>query len=178
MLGRFIGLAHAVARLHGVRPRDLLKAESLADQRRFFEEALSPLFDRPVVRWATDNRLSLYGLGIPPAQYEALAGGRSMGAVLRERIERLACSFSLTDNYFTWQAFGRGYGRGEAPLPPYLRREQFDLVRARVERVEVRLTSITDHLASLPASSRDRYVLLDAQDWMDDADLGSGDSDP
>ena len=171
VLGRFIGLAHAVARLHGVRPRDLLKAESLADQRRFFEEALSPLFDRPVVRWATERRLSLYGLGIPPAQYEALAGGRSMGAVLRERIERLACSFSLTDNYFTWQAFGRGYGRGEAPLPPYLRREQFDIVRARVERVEVRLTSITEHLTSLPASSRDRYVLLDAQDWMTDAQL-------
>ena len=173
VLGRFIGLAHAVARLHGVRPRDLLKAESLADQRRFFEEALSPLFDRPVVRWATERRLSLYGLGIPPAQYEALAGGRSMGAVLRERIERLACSFSLTDNYFTWQAFGRGYGRGEAPLPPYLRREQFDIVRARVERVEVRLTSITDHLASLPASSRDRYVLLDAQDWITDLQLNA-----
>ena len=173
VLGRFIGLAHVVARLHGVRPRDLLKAESLADQRRFFEEALSPLFDRPVVRWATDSRLSLYGLGIPPAQYEALAGGRSMGAVLRERVERLACGFSLTDNYFTWQAFGRGYGRGEAPLPPYLRREQFDIVRARVERVEVRLTSITDHLASLPASSRDRYVLLDAQDWMTDLQLNA-----
>ena len=173
VLGRFIGLAHVVARLHGVRPRDLLKAESLADQRRFFEEALSPLFDRPVVRWATDNRLSLYGLGIPPAQYEALAGGRSMGAVLRERVERLVCGFSLTDNYFTWQAFGRGYGRGEAPLPPYLRREQFDIVRARVERVEVRLTSITDHLASLPASSRDRYVLLDAQDWMTDLQLNA-----
>jgi S-adenosylmethionine-diacylglycerol 3-amino-3-carboxypropyl transferase len=173
VLGRFIGLAHAVARLHGVRPRDLLKAESLADQRRFFEEALSPLFDKPVVRWATERRLSLYGLGIPPAQYEALAGGRSMGAVLRERIERLACSFSLTDNYFTWQAFGRGYGRGEAPLPPYLRREQFDIVRARVERVEVRLTSITEHLTSLPASSRDRYVLLDAQDWMTDLQLNA-----
>ena len=96
-----------------------------------------------------------------------------MGAVLRERVERLACGFSLTDNYFTWQAFGRGYGRGEAPLPPYLRREQFDIVRARVERVEVRLTSITDHLASLPASSRDRYVLLDAQDWMTDLQLNA-----
>ena len=156
VLGRFIGLAHVVARLHGVKPREILTAQTLDEQRRFFETALAPLFDKPVVRWATDSRLSLYGLGIPPAQYEALAGGRSMGAVLRERIERLACSFSLTDNYFTWQAFGRGYGRGEAPLPPYLRREQFDIVRARVERVEVRLTSITEHLTSLPASSRDR----------------------
>jgi len=173
VLGRFIGLAHAVAHLHGVRPRDLLKAESLAEQRRFFEEALSPLFDKPMVRWATDSRLSLYGLGIPPAQYEALAGGRSMGAVLRERVERLACGFSLQDNYFTWQAFGRGYGRDEAPLPPYLRREQFELVRARVDRVDVRLTSITDHLAASPASSCDRYVLLDAQDWMTDLQLNA-----
>ena len=70
-------------------------------------------------------------------------------------------------------AFAKRYGRGEAPLPPYLRREQFDIVRARVERVEVRLTSITDHLASLPASSRDRYVLLDAQDWMTDLQLNA-----
>lgn len=173
VLGRFIGLAHVVARLHGVRPGDLLKAETLADQRRFFEEALAPLFDKPMVRWATGNRLSLYGLGIPPAQYEALAGGRSMGAVLRERVERLACGFSLEENYFTWQAFGRSYGEQPAPLPPYLRREQFDLVRARAERVEVRLASITDHLAALPASSRDRYVLLDAQDWMTDLQLNA-----
>ena len=178
VLGRFIGLAHIVARLHGVRPRDLLKAETLADQRRFFEEALAPLFDKPMVRWATDNRLSLYGLGIPPAQYEALANGRPMRAVLRERVERLACGFSLRDNYFTWQAFGRGYG-GETidgqtgPLPPYLRREQFDLMRARTERVEVRLASITDHLATLPVASRDRYVLLDAQDWMTDLQLNA-----
>lgn len=173
VVGRFIGLAHVVARLHGVRPRDLLKAETLADQKRFFDEALAPLFDKPMVRWATDNRLSLYGLGIPPAQYEALAGGRSMRAVLRERVARLACGFSLRDNYFAWQAFGRSYGGEPGPLPPYLRREQFDLVRARAERVEVRLSSITDHLASLPASSRDRYVLLDAQDWMTDLQLNA-----
>ena len=30
-------------------------------------------------------------------------------AVLRERVERLACDFPIQDNYFAWQAFGRGY---------------------------------------------------------------------
>ena len=109
------------------------------------------MFDKPAVRWATANRLSLYGLGIPPAQYEALAGGRDMGAVLRERVERLACGFSLDDNYFAWQAFGRGYsGDGQGPLPPYLRRDQFDIVRARVDRVEVMNRSITEYLACMP----------------------------
>ncbi|MBX9946672.1 MAG: DUF3419 family protein [Reyranella sp.] len=174
VLGRFIGLAHAAARLHGVDLRDLLSARSLAEQRAFFETALSPLFDRPAVRWATGNRLSLYGLGIPPAQYEALAGGRGMSAVLRERVERLACGFSLADNYFAWQAFGRGYGGGSTgPLPPYLRRDRFELIRARADRVEVMNRSVTEYLGSCPAASRDRYVLLDAQDWMTDEQLNA-----
>ncbi len=172
VLGRFIGLAHAAARVYGVDLRDLLSARSLDEQRRFFETMLVPLFDKPAVRWATANRLSLYGLGIPPAQYEALAGGRDMGAVLRSRVERLACGFSLDDNYFAWQAFGRRYSRdAEGPLPPYLRREQFDAVRARVDRVEVLNRSVTEYLAGCPDASRDRYVLLDAQDWMTDAQL-------
>ena len=98
------------------------------------------------MRWATANRLSLYGLGIPPAQYEALAGGSDMRHVLRAtRLERLACGFSLDDNYFAWQAFGRSYRRrGDGPLPPYLRREHFDAVRGRADRVEVLNRSITD----------------------------------
>ena len=172
VLGRFIGIAHAAARIYGVDLRDLLSARSLDEQRRFFETMLVPLFDKPAVRWATANRLSLYGLGIPPAQYEALAGGRDMGTVLRSRVERLACGFSLDDNYFTWQAFGRRYSRdAEGPLPPYLRREQFDAVRARVDRVEVLNRSVTEYLAGCPDASRDRYVLLDAQDWMTDAQL-------
>jgi S-adenosylmethionine-diacylglycerol 3-amino-3-carboxypropyl transferase len=130
------------------------------------------LFDKPAVRWATSNRLSLYGLGIPPAQYEALAGGRDMRAVLRERVEQLSCGFSLDRNYFAWQAFGRGYGEN-GPLPPYLQRDNFDLVRANADRVEVMNRSITEYLATCPAASRDRYVLLDAQDWMTDAQLNA-----
>ena len=97
-----------------------------------------------------------------------------MSHVLRERVERLACGFSLADNYFAWQAFGRGYGGdGEGPLPPYLRRDQFDIVRARADRVEVMNRSVTEYLASCPAASRDRYVLLDAQDWMTDDQLNA-----
>jgi S-adenosylmethionine-diacylglycerol 3-amino-3-carboxypropyl transferase len=58
-------------------------------------------------------------------------------------------------------------------LPPYLRREQFGTVRARVDRVEVFNRSITEYLTTCPDGSRDRYVLLDAQDWMTDAQLNA-----
>jgi len=174
VLGRFIGVSHVAARLYGVDLRQLLTARSIEEQRRFFETMLAPLFDKPAMRWATANRLSLYGLGIPPAQYEALAGGRDMRHVLRSRVERLACGFSLDDNYFAWQAFGRSYAdEANGPLPPYLRREHFHAVRSRVNRVEVLNRSITEVLAGCPDASRDRYVLLDAQDWMTDLQLDS-----
>ena len=174
VLGRFIGVSHAIARAYGVELRDLLGARSLAEQRHFFETVLAPLFDKRAVRWVTGNRLSLYGLGIPPAQYEALAGDSDMRSVLRARVERLACGFPLEHNYFAWQAFGRAYARGaDGPLPPYLRREHFDSVRTRADRVEVINRSVTEYLADCPDASRDRYVLLDAQDWMTDAQLNA-----
>ena len=174
VLGRFIGVTHALCRAYGVDLNELLSARTLEEQRAFFETALAPLFDKRAVRWATNNRLSLYGLGIPPAQYEALAGGSDMRHVLRRRLARLACGFSLDDNYFAWQAFGRSYAENASgPLPPYLRREHFDALRARADRVEVLNRSVTEYLAGCAEASRDRYVLLDAQDWMTDAQLNA-----
>jgi S-adenosylmethionine-diacylglycerol 3-amino-3-carboxypropyl transferase len=173
LLGHFIGLGHLVARLHGVDLRQILHARSLAEQRAFFETSLAPLFDKPLVRWATGQRLSLYGLGIPPAQYAALgAGAPHMAAVLRERVEKLSCGFSIDDNYFAWQAFGRSYPSHESgPLPPYLKQEHFETIRGRADRVEVLNRSFTEYLRSQPDQSLDRYILLDAQDWMSDQQL-------
>jgi S-adenosylmethionine-diacylglycerol 3-amino-3-carboxypropyl transferase len=174
LLGRCIGLAHAVARAYGVDPRDFLQVRSLDEQQTYFQSVLSPLFDKRFVRWACARPVSLYGLGIPRAQYAALAGGANMADVLRERVQRLACDFGLDQNYFAWQAFGRSYAAGgEGPLPPYLRQANFDTIRDRADRVDVLNTNYTDYLAGRPAQSVDRYVLLDAQDWMSDSDLNS-----
>ena len=172
LLGRFIGLGHVVARAYGVNPRDVLRARSIDEQRSFYQTALAPLFDKKFVRWATARQLSLYGLGIPPAQYQALAGGGHMATVLRERIERLSCGFSVADNYFAWQAFGRSYAQpGTGPLPLYLQRDHFATIRARANRVEVLNRSFSEYLESCPPRSVDRFVLLDAQDWMTDGQL-------
>lgn len=43
----------------------------------------------------------------------------------------------------------------------------------RAGRVDVRHVNFTDFLADQEAASADRYVLLDAQDWMDDAQLNA-----
>jgi S-adenosylmethionine-diacylglycerol 3-amino-3-carboxypropyl transferase len=171
LLGSFIGASHLVARLHGANPRSLLKARTMDEQRRIFESELAPLFDRRAVRWLVNRPASLYGLGIPPAQYKALAGDHDggMAEVLRQRLERLACGFPLAGNYFAWQAFGRRYAPEGGALPPYLQRASFETVRANCGRVDALHVSLTDHLRSLSSASLDRYVLLDAQDWMGDA---------
>jgi len=91
---------------------------------------------------------------------------------LSERLERLACGFDITENYFAWQAFGRRYAPGPNPaLPPYLQRQNFEAVRSRSSRVSYVQRSFTDILRNSPAASYDRYALLDAQDWMNDAEL-------
>ncbi len=172
LLGRFIGLAHTVGKLYGHDLRDMLKSRSVEEQRAFFEGVVSPLFDRKLVRWVTSNKMSLYGLGIPPAQFEALAGGAPMAEVLRERLRRLACDYPLRENYFAWQAFGQAYAPGASgPLPPYLQEKQFANLRWRSDRVDVRHQSFTDAVNGMAPGSADRFVLLDAQDWMTDDQL-------
>ena len=145
---------------------------SLAEQRAIFEREMRPVFGSRLVRWLVSNPASLYGLGIPPAQYRALLSAARPGAgmedVLVQRLERLACDFPIHDNYFAWQAFGRTYAPGGASVPPYLLAEHFAAVRVRADRVEVLHANLIDHLAECPDRSRDAYVLLDAQDWMTD----------
>jgi S-adenosylmethionine-diacylglycerol 3-amino-3-carboxypropyl transferase len=176
LLGNFIGSGHLLGRLYGCDPSALLTARSLAEQRRIFDQKIAPIFDKGFALWLSQQPASLFGLGIPPAQYHKLAADRPGGiiAVLRHRLERLACDFDVNDNYFAWQAFGRTYATGstsDGALPPYLQARHFDPIRARVDRLTFSQTAMTAFLRAQPAASVDCVVLLDAQDWMTDADL-------
>ena len=173
LLGRFIGLLHMVARLHGKKLDGLLDAKNAHEQRAAFDQLIAPLFDSAAVRLISKSPISLYALGIPPAQYDALmAGGNDAALVLRERVERLACDFPIQDNYFAWQAFGRSYDLGlREAVPAYLRAQNYAALKSRLDKVEVHHASLVDYLKTQPAQSLHRYVLLDAQDWMDEGQL-------
>ena len=174
LLGAFIRTAHVIARLHGVDLGKILEARTIEEQRSFFDAHLAPLFNKPMIRWLTRQPAALYGLGIPPKQYNVLAsdGVGGINAVLRERLERLACGFPLQDNYFAWQAFGLSYGNGSnAPLPPYLEQANYERLRSAAERLDVRHESVTEFLRCSPPKSVDCVALLDAQDWMSPSEL-------
>ena len=174
LLGKFIGAGHLLARVYGCDPGAVLRARNLAEQRQLFNQYLAPIFDKTLLRWLIRQPASLYGLGIPPSQYRSLSQDLPDGiaAVLYQRLERLSCGFDIKTNYFAWQAFGRGYAMtGDEALPPYLQRHNFEAVRSRADRVRLQQRSLTEFLKDNAEKSVDCYVLLDAQDWMNDADL-------
>jgi S-adenosylmethionine-diacylglycerol 3-amino-3-carboxypropyl transferase len=167
LLGRFIGILHAVAKLHGKKLEPILSAKTPEEQRRLFERDIAPLFDYKSIKLLSKSPVSLYALGIPPAQYDELVAAGDPVSVLRERVERLACDFPINENYFAWQAFGRGYDvEHKEAVPDYLRKDVYDVIRTRTDRVEVHHASLTDFLEAQAPGSLNRYVLLDAQDWM------------
>ncbi len=174
LLGRLIGFVHWLAHRYGIDPKEILKAQSIEEQREIFHTRFAPFFEKKFLRWLVDQPAALFGFGIPPAQYDLLKVDDQAGitGALKSRLQKLACDFDLKDNFYAWQAFGRGYGEGpEAPLPPYLQAKHWDVIRERADRVEIRHTNYADYLESMPAQSLDRYILLDAQDWMTDAQL-------
>jgi len=176
LLGLFIAAGHRAARLYGVDPSRILATSDIGSQRRFFREQLAPVFDARLMKLVLSRKSSLFGLGIPPAQYDSLitSGDGTMASVLKARLEKLACDFPLKDNYFAWQAFARRYpAPGEGALPAYLDKANYATLKANIARVGVHHINFTELLARKPASSVDRFVLLDAQDWMSDEQLNA-----
>jgi S-adenosylmethionine-diacylglycerol 3-amino-3-carboxypropyl transferase len=174
LLGRFITAGHLVARLLGLRLGIVTTLPDMDAQRAWFDKEVAPLFDSWLVKRLSNMKATLFGLGIPPAQYDALASDADgdIVAVLKQRLERLICGTPMTENYFAHRAFARRYAGGDAgPLPPYLQSANFQAVRRNASRVSVENVSFTERLAREPEGSLDAYVLLDAQDWMSDAQL-------
>jgi S-adenosylmethionine-diacylglycerol 3-amino-3-carboxypropyl transferase len=175
LLGRFIGVLHAIARLNGKRLEDIVEAKTPAEQRAAFDRIVVPMLENKAIRMLSKSPVSFYALGIPPAQYDELVAESAANPIdiLRQRVEKLACDFPIHDNYFAWQAFARSYDtRARQAIPPYLNRTVYDVIRTRTNRVEVRHASLIDFLAAQPAQSLHRFVLLDAQDWMTQEILG------
>ncbi|MGL4488139.1 MAG: DUF3419 family protein [Rhizobiaceae bacterium] len=173
LLGRSISTLHFMSRLYGCDLTRYLDCKTIEEQQAFFEREIAPLYEKRIVRFITSHRASLFGLGIPPAQFELLAGPEgNMAAVLKERTRILACDFPLSQNYFARQAFGRGYGtiKGHA-LPPSLEAANYETVKANIDRYSVDNVNLIETLRSRPANSLHRFVLLDAQDWMTDTQL-------
>ncbi len=168
--GYFLRFFHRFAHLIGLRPEKLLEATSLEKQRELFEEHLAPFFDSRVIRMFGRLPVTTFGLGIPPQQLEELKediGSGTLIDVYRERTRRLACDFPIDENYFAWQALARRYDvEKRKAIPEYLKAENFETLKENAHRVRTIVGSVTDTIRSEGREAFNRFVFLDAQDWM------------
>jgi S-adenosylmethionine-diacylglycerol 3-amino-3-carboxypropyl transferase len=167
MLGRFIGLAHLVAKLARVDLAVLLTGDTDSPERIAALARLDWLFHSPLALMMTRTPALLFSLGIPPQQRALLGAGAPLNEVLHERLLRLINGHPNETNYFAWQALHRSYpGPGDRCLPPYLQRSQFARMRNDAGLIIPVHANLRQFLEGLPAREVDAVVLLDSQDWM------------
>ena len=167
VLGRFIGLAHLVAKLAGIDLDVLLTGDVDAPERIEALDRLHRLFHSQLARLMTRTPALLFSLGIPPQQRALLGAGAPLNEVLHERLLRLINGHPNETNYFAWQALHRSYpGPGDRCLPPYLQRSRFARMRNDAGLIIPVHANLRQFLEGLPAREVDAVALLDSQDWM------------
>jgi S-adenosylmethionine-diacylglycerol 3-amino-3-carboxypropyl transferase len=167
MLGRFIGLAHLLAKVAGIDLSALLNGKPDSRQRIEALNRLDRMFHSPLARLITGTPALLFSLGIPPQQRALLGGDAPLNEVLHQRLLRLINGHPNETNYFAWQALHRAYpGPGDRCLPPYLQACQFERMRNGAGLIIPVHANLRRFLESLPAREVDAVILLDSQDWM------------
>jgi S-adenosylmethionine-diacylglycerol 3-amino-3-carboxypropyl transferase len=170
--GCFLRVFQWFAKLIGCRPEAVLTAQSLDEQASLYAKNIEPFFDNFLIKFAGKLPVTLFGLGIPPQQFDELTReletGKTIIDVYRERVRRLACDYPINENYFAWQAFARKYDtENRIAIPEYLKAENFERLKSNIGRLRTKIGSITDEIKTRPSGTFNRFVFLDAQDWMD-----------
>jgi S-adenosylmethionine-diacylglycerol 3-amino-3-carboxypropyl transferase len=169
--GYFLRFFHGFARVFGWRPEEILKARTLAEQKKLYERHIEPFFESFLVKLLGRLPITTFGLGIPPQQLDELKKdldkNGSIIDIYRERAKKLACSFPIGDNYFAWQALARKYDTEKRrAIPEYLKAENFETLRSGAHKLRAVVGSVTGQIIQNPRGAFNRFVFLDAQDWM------------
>lgn len=169
--GYFLRFFHKLSHVLGSKPEEILKAGSEAEQEILYQEHIAPFYDSFVIKLVGMLPITMFGLGIPPQQFEELkkdfGENGSLIDVFRERTHRLAVEFPITDNYFAWQAFARKYDTEKrVAVPEYLKEENYEKLKSQIGKLTTKIGSVTDEIRNSPKNSFNRFVFLDAQDWM------------
>lgn len=169
--GYFLRFFHRVARVFGCRPDQVLNARSAEEQVELYERFIDPFFDTFVIKTLGKLPITMFGLGIPPQQYNELKKDVGSGTIIdiyRERTRRLACDYPISENYFAWQAFARKYDtESRRAVPEYLKEKNYETLKANADRLTTKVGSATDEIRDREFGTFNRFVFLDAQDWMD-----------
>jgi S-adenosylmethionine-diacylglycerol 3-amino-3-carboxypropyl transferase len=150
--------------------KQLLAARNRTERERLYVERWDNW------RWRLFTRILLsrtvQSLLFDPAFFAQLDESFSFGDHFRERVRRAVVDLPLADNpFFCYILFG-GY-RGVRSLPTYLRRENFELIRSRLDRIETAVGACEAYLLTLPEGSISKFNFTNIFEWMTPQSFGA-----
>lgn len=169
--GYFLRFFSKFSEIVGCKPDELLNAKTPEEQQKLYEKYLEPFFDSFFVKAVGKMPVTLFGLGIPPQQYEELKkdldDDGNIIDICRERAKKLAVEYPIYENYFAWQAFARKYDtENRQAVPEYLKEENYETLKRNGDRLNPKIGSVTEEIKQNEFGTFNRFVFLDAQDWM------------
>lgn len=169
--GYFLRVFHKFSEILGCRTGEIVKARTLEEQKELYAKFIEPFFESFFIKAIGRLPVTLFGLGIPPQQYEEMKKDLDENGtiidVYRERARKLAVEYPIYENYFAWQAFARKYDtENRRAVPEYLKPENYEKLKKNASKIEPKVASVTGEILSNAPGSFDRFVFLDAQDWM------------
>lgn len=139
----------------------LLLPRDATERREFYDRCWNTWLWRMMFR-VFFSRRTMAWLGRDPQFFAYVEG--SVGERILSRTEHALTQLDPSQNpYLHWILTGK---HGENVLPLALRKEHFDTIRRRVERVRWQCISIEDFLAQQPDNSLQRFNLSDLFEYI------------
>ena len=167
--GRYEGymrlLRNVLIRLRGKQGlvRQFCEAEDPALRQRLYREHWDDWSWRLLTRLVLCRPLNV--LLFDKAFYSYLDRDFSFGRHFAAKAERALIHLPVKENYFLRYII-EGTEAGAGPLPPYLREENFDIIRSRLDRVEVVTDTCEHYFSTLPDSCLSRFNFSNIFEWM------------
>jgi len=142
----------------------LFECDNLSAQRELYDQ-LEPRLINSFTGWLFNRHVFQSMLGVPVAQQNLakMTYKDGMAGYLKQCFRRVFTEMSVTDNYF-WKVYFLG-AYSEDCCPNYLRKENFNTLKSRVDRVKTHTATLSQFLQNNPGQYT-HFVLLDHQDWM------------
>ncbi|KAF9184566.1 hypothetical protein BGZ51_003278 [Haplosporangium sp. Z 767] len=142
--------------------RTLLDSQDQAKQIKFFDSIWNTWIWRVGAR-TFFGQMSLGHLGRDPKFFEHVR--LDVGAFLLGKISNGIRNIPIWDNYYAEYVF-TGQQSGKNALPDYLVKENYEIIRSRIDRVKLIRADVLKYLESDESGHFDGYNLSDIFEWM------------
>ncbi len=142
----------------------LLDCSTLSDQQAYYEHNWENWKTRAIFNLFY-NKHVLGKIGLKTDYFHFAAGSDSFSRSFLAKFKRAACTIPITGNYF-FHVYLTGRYRSLTEVPEYLREEQYEVIKSRLDRISVVTHDVKKWLAGQPNDSIDCFALSNICELM------------